>query len=97
MRLDIGIPAAKELAGPLAGDFFRDIHSITAAIIALTGVASAYLLVRQVPMANITASLTRFSEAMSSMLRHSRDKLFPDRGTNLGVILRKEIHGLLEH
>ena len=39
MRLDIGIPAAKELAGPLAGDFFRDIHSITAAIIALTGVA----------------------------------------------------------
>ena len=66
--LHIGVVGPKELAGPFACDILHHVHALAAAVIAF----AAYLLVSTVAAAASTAGLTKFSDAISSMLRRWR-------------------------
>ena len=70
--LHIGVVGPKELAGPFACDILHHVHALAAAVIAFAGIALAYLLVSTVAAAASTAGLTKFSDAISSMLRRWR-------------------------
>jgi hypothetical protein len=66
--LDVGKFCTEELLGPFYGDRLDGVDFLTAAVVAVTGVSlRAYLFVRTVPAAIKTASLTKFSEAISSI------------------------------
>ncbi len=68
VRLHVGVVGAEQLARAVAGDVLDDVDLLAAAVVALAGQPSAYLLVSTVPAASRTASDVKFSEAMSSIV-----------------------------
>lgn len=67
MRLHVGILGSVELAQAVDSQLLDPIDDLAAAVITRSGYPSAYLLVSTEPMACMTCSLTKFSEAISSM------------------------------
>lgn len=67
MWLNIDIFTAEQLLCSLSCKIFHNIHALTSAIISFPGYPSAYLFVKGLPIAAITALLTQFSDAISSI------------------------------
>ena len=60
------------MEGARAGEVLDLVDVLVAAIVAVAGMPSEYLLVIALPRASITAKEVKFSKAMSSMPRHWR-------------------------
>ena len=71
MGLDIGVLGTKKFLGTVNGQIFNHVNVLTTPVVA-PGYPSAYLLVKMEPMASSTASLAKFSEAMSSSVSDCR-------------------------
>jgi hypothetical protein len=74
VRLDVGVRAVEEGLGALAGERLDLVHVGAPAVVAAPGYPSAYLLVKQVPAACITAGLAWFSLAISSIVCSCRER-----------------------
>lgn len=67
VRLHVGPLRTVEFADPLDGETLHLVHHLAAAVVTRRGIALRIFVVSTEPMASITSSLTKFSEAISSM------------------------------
>ena len=67
MRLYIYILCAEKLLGSFSGKFLYLVHALAAAIVSSSRISLSVLIGENASIADITAGLTQFSEAISSM------------------------------
>ena len=97
MRLDVGVIAAEQLAGPLTGQLLGDVHGAATAVILLTGIALGVFIGQ-------AGALRQHHRLADDVLR--RDQLnvaaFPGKfllngSAQFRIVLGEILHGLLKH
>ncbi|MPM56895.1 hypothetical protein SDC9_103712 [bioreactor metagenome] len=97
VRLDVGMIAAKQLAGPLAGDLLGHVHSVASAVIPVAGIALGVL----VGQAGAHGQHDRLADDILAGNQFdvpalTGEFLFDGR-SHLGIKLGNKVHGLVHH
>ena len=95
--LNVGVLAAKELAGPFPGDLLRDIHGVAAAVVPLAGIALGVL----VGQAGAHGQHDSFADDILGRdqlnIAPLPGKFLLNGGTHFGIDLGEIRHGFVDH
>ena len=97
MWLDVGIIAAEQLAGPLAGDLLRHIHGVAAAVVALAGVTLGVLVGQAGAHSQHDGGTDDVLGGNEFDVAALTGKLLLNGSAYLGIVLGNEVHVFLHH